>query len=192
MLVNRSNVGQQGGREGGLPTHIFGREGDDYFSLWRRIVRHCENNARASSNVSRAVTRAYRLFFHVPLPHEVNRSLSHNLRFRNSRFVKKYPSLCVSFQNLHWMCVYIYLYCRESWNEEKERGCPVYLWKMTRKEYFDIPFLSCKIVFQIKNVRLSVSCNRIYLILRRVRNRIFFSNKKIIVSFFNDPDLTFL
>ena len=68
----------------------------------------------------------------------------------------------------------------------------MYLWKMTRKEYFDIPFLSCKIVFQIKNVRLSVSCNRIYLILRRVRNRIFFSNKKIIVSFFNDPDLTFL
>lgn len=159
MLVNRSNVGR--GREG--PTaHIFGREGGDYFSLWRRIVRHCENNTRISFwplvHVSRAVTRAYRLFFHVPLSHEVNRSLSHNLRFRNSRFVKKYPFHVYRFK-IYTGYIYIY-WCRESCNEEKERVSGVFM-ENDPKRIFDIPsfsFMSCKIVFQIviKNVRLSI------------------------------------
>lgn len=159
MLVNRSNVGR--GREG--PTaHIFGREGGDYFSLWRRIVRHCENNTRISFwplvHVSRAVTRAYRLFFHVPLSHKVNRSLSHNLRFRNSRFVKKYPFHVYRFK-IYTGYIYIY-WCRESCNEEKERVSGVFM-ENDPKRIFDIPsfsFMSCKIVFQIviKNVRLSI------------------------------------
>lgn len=149
------------GREG--PTaHIFGREGGDYFSLWRRIVRHCENNTRISFwplvHVSRAVTRAYRLFFHVPLSHEVNRSLSHNLRFRNSRFVKKYPFHVYRFK-IYTGYIYIY-WCRELCNEEKERVSGVFM-ENDPKRIFDIPsfsFMSCKIVFQIviKNVRLSI------------------------------------
>lgn len=135
------------GREG--PTaHIFGREGGDYFSLWRRIVRHCENNTRISFwplvHVSRAVTRAYRLFFHVPLSHEVNRSLSHNLRFRNSRFVKKYPFHVYRFK-IYTGYIYIYIGV-ENRATRKKRGCPVYLWKMTRKEYLIFPpFLLCRV-----------------------------------------------
>lgn len=82
-------------------------------------------------------------------------------QFTFSKFTlcQKISVPCVSFQNLHWIYIYIY-WCRESCNEEKERVSGVFM-ENDPKRIFDIPsfsFMSCKIVFQIviKNVRLSI------------------------------------
>lgn len=71
----------------------------------------------------------------------------------------------------------------------------MYLWKMTRKEYLILPspFL-CEIVIK-KYIRLSILVTEFYLNsssnltedLYSRQSNLFFSNKKIIVSFFNDP-----
>lgn len=68
-------------------------------------------------------------------------------QFTFSKFTlcQKISVPCVSFQNLHWIYIYIYIGV-ENRVTRKKRGCPVYLWKMTRKEYLIFPpFLLCRV-----------------------------------------------
>lgn len=192
MLVNRSNVGQQGGREGGRPSYPYFWEGGGWLFFF--MEAHC-----APLRKQRFACRdtGISLIFSRPSPPR-GKSLPVT-QFTFSKFTlcqKISIPVCILSKFTLDVCIYIYIYIcivenRETRKKRESVRCIYGKWP--EKNILIFPsFLSCKIVFQIKTYVCPFLRNRMYLILRRVRNRIFFSNKKIIVLFFNDPDLTFL
>lgn len=140
ICVNASKSIERWERREGAPIFLErGERRDDYFSLWRRIGCAIAKTTHESLSFTfhRAVTRAYRLFFSMPLfSHEVNRSLSHNLRFRNSRFVKNIRSTRIlskfTLDTYYGVCV-----CVENTRERRERVCGVFV-ENDPKRIFDI------------------------------------------------------
>lgn len=157
MLVNRSNVGRgRGGRA--LPPIFLGGRGVTIF-LYGGALCAIAKTTHASRPRFTCRDTGISLIFSCPsLPRGKSLAVT---QFTFSKFTlcQKISVPCVSFQNLHWIYIYIY-WCRESCNEEKERVSGVFM-ENDPKRIFDIPsfsFMSCKIVFQIviKNVRLSI------------------------------------
>lgn len=143
MLVNRSNVGRgRGGRA--LPPIFLGGRGVTIF-LYGGALCAIAKTTHASRPRFTCRDTGISLIFSCPsLPRGKSLAVT---QFTFSKFTlcQKISVPCVSFQNLHWIYIYIYIGV-ENRATRKKRGCPVYLWKMTRKEYLIFPpFLLCRV-----------------------------------------------